>query len=223
MKRIGTVTIGQAPRTDVTSDIAPILGDGVEIVEAGALDGLSQEEIGRFAPVKGDYVLVTRLKDGSSVQVAEKYITPRIIEKINTHFKEGIPLVLLLCTGDFPGFDEGGLLVRPQRVLFNAVQAVARDQKLGILLPSPDQIEQGRENWGKLSGQVKLLGASPYVDGLESVKKAAGELAAWGADLTVLDCIGYTLVMQEAVREITGKPAISGRGIAARTVKELIG
>jgi protein AroM len=223
MKRIGTVTIGQAPRTDVMSDIAPIFGKDVEIVEAGALDGLSKEEIRAFAPVQGDYVLVTRLQDGSSVQVAEKYITPRIIEKINAHFKNGIPLVLLLCTGDFPGFDEGGLLIRPQRVLFHAVQAVAQDRKLGVLMPSPDQIPQGTEQWGKVSGQLNILGASPYVNGLEAVKKAAGELREWGAELTVLDCIGYTMAMQEAVREITGKPAILGRGIAARIVKELIG
>jgi protein AroM len=195
----------------------------VEIVEAGALDGLSKEEISKFAPVKGDYILVTRLKDGSSVQVAEKYITPRIVENINAHFKNGIPLVLLLCTGDFPGFDEGGLLIRPQRVLFNTVQAVAQDRKLGILMPSPDQIPQGMEQWGKVSGRLKILGASPYVDGLDAVKKAAGELKEWGVQLTVLDCIGYTIAMQEAVREITGKPVILGRGIAARTVKELIG
>ncbi|MDR1058568.1 MAG: AroM family protein [Treponema sp.] len=223
MKKIGTVTIGQAPRTDVISDIAPILGKDVEIVEAGALDGLSKEEIGQFAPVEGDYILVTRLKDGSSVHVAEKYITPRIIEKINTHFKNGIPLVLLLCTGDFPGFDEGGLLIRPQRILFNTVQAIAQNQKLGVLMPSADQIPQGIEQWGKVSEKLKILGASPYVDGLETVKKSARELKEWEVQLTILDCIGYTIAMQEAVREITGKPVILGRGIAARVVKELIG
>jgi protein AroM len=61
------------------------------------------------------------------------------------------------------------------------------------------------------------------VDGLESAKRSARELGEWGADISILDCIGYTLEMQEAVRTITGKPAILGRGIAARTVKELIG
>jgi protein AroM len=223
MKKIGTVTIGQTPRTDVTADLAPILGDDVEIVEAGALDGLSPEEIARFAPAAGDYILVTRLRDGSSVTVAEKYITPRIIEKIQSHFDQGISLVLLLCTGDFPGFEAGGLLIRPQRILFHTVRAVAGNQKLGILLPSPDQIPQGTERWGALGNPLKLLGASPYVDGPAAVRKAAGELRDWGVQLTVLDCIGYTKAMQEAVREITGKPVILGRGIAARVVKELIG
>ena len=37
--KIGAVTIGQSPRTDVTCDILPILGDNVQLLEAGALDG----------------------------------------------------------------------------------------------------------------------------------------------------------------------------------------
>ena len=66
-----------------------------------ALHNLSKEEIAAFAPEEGDYILVTRLGDGSSVKVAEKYITPRIKEKINGLFDEGIKVVALLCTGEF--------------------------------------------------------------------------------------------------------------------------
>ena len=222
VKKIGTLTIGQSPRRDVTADIIPILGD-IEIVEAGALDGLSREEIAAFAPVPGDYVLVTRLADGSQVRVAEKFITPRIVEKITALFAGGLPLVLLLCTGEFPDFDAQGLLVRPQRLLFNAVKAVAAGRRLGVLIPAPDQAEQCQRRWGELGGEVMVVPASPYVDGLESVRRAAREIGKWGAELVILDCIGYTQEMQDAVREITQGPAILGRGIAARTVKELLG
>jgi len=141
-KVIGTVTIGQSPRTDVIPDVASILGPDIEIREAGALDGLSPEIIASFAPREGDYVLVTRLADGSSVQVAERHITPRIHEKIAEHFTGGIPVVLLLCTGEFPDVETGGLLIRPQKVLFNAVAAVAKGMRIGILTPSPEQVEQ---------------------------------------------------------------------------------
>ncbi len=223
MKRIGTVTIGQAPRVDVVPEITSIIGPGVEIVEAGALDNLTKEEIAAFAPVEGDYVLVTRLADGSSVQVAEKYITPRIIEKIQGHFANGIPLVFLLCTGEFPSFEEGGILVRPEKILFNTVSAVAKGKRIGVLMPSADQLPQSSVRWGKLSGTVKSVAASPYVDGPAAVKAAAEELKEWGADITILDCMGYTLAMQNTVRAITGKPAILGRGIAARVVAELVG
>ncbi|MDR1979577.1 MAG: AroM family protein [Synergistaceae bacterium] len=223
MKRIGTVTIGQSPRVDVIPEIAAILGPGVEIREAGALDGLSKEEITKLAPEKGDYVLVTRLADGSSVQVAERYITPRVIEKINGHFREGIPLVFLLCTGEFPGFETGGLLIRPQKVLFHAVSALADGLKLGVMTPSPEQVEQSESRWRQVSPAVKSVPSSPYVEGMAAAKSAAQDLKNWGAELIVMDCMGYTSAMQDSVREITGKPVILARGIAARTVKELIG
>ena len=57
--QVGTVTIGQAPRVDITPDLKTIIGDGIEIVEAGALDGLTKEQIAAMAPHEGDYVLVT--------------------------------------------------------------------------------------------------------------------------------------------------------------------
>ena len=54
--RVGTVTIGQAPRVDVTPDLMKILGPQVELVEAGALDGLGAEQIAAMAPRPSDYV-----------------------------------------------------------------------------------------------------------------------------------------------------------------------
>jgi hypothetical protein len=38
---VGLVTIGQSPRPDVVPDMVEIIGPGVEIREAGALDGLA--------------------------------------------------------------------------------------------------------------------------------------------------------------------------------------
>ena len=76
--KIGAITIGQAPRTDVTEDIMRLFDGKVELLQRGGLDGLTKEEIARFAPEKGDYVLVSRLTDGSSVTFAERHILPRL-------------------------------------------------------------------------------------------------------------------------------------------------
>jgi protein AroM len=44
MTKVGLITVGQAPRSDVVPDMAAILGGDVEIIEAGALDGLTREQ-----------------------------------------------------------------------------------------------------------------------------------------------------------------------------------
>ena len=50
MTKVGLITVGQSPRSDVVPDMAAILGGDVEILEAGALDGLSREQIAPLAP-----------------------------------------------------------------------------------------------------------------------------------------------------------------------------
>ena len=62
--KVGAVTIGQSPRVDVMGDMKAILGEEVEVLEAGALDGLSMEEIEEMEPGEDDYVLVSRLQSG---------------------------------------------------------------------------------------------------------------------------------------------------------------
>lgn len=222
LKEIGTVTIGQAPRTDVTPDLKTILGEDVKIIESGALDGLSKAEIAEFAPQSGDYVLVTRLVDGTSVQVAERFITPRMADKIREHFNNGIQVVLLLCTGEFPDLGVSGLLVSPQKILYGVAGAVGRGRRIGVLTPSKEQVEQAEKRWSAIGSEVKAIAASPYLNGSVAVEEAALELVEWGTELTVLDCIGYTKAMQETVSRITNKPTILGRGIAARAVAELL-
>ena len=44
-----------------------------------------------------------------------------------------------------------------------------------------------------------------------------------GAELLILDCIGYSESMRRAAGVVAGVPAVSGRGMAARVVRELIG
>ncbi|MEX0974372.1 MAG: AroM family protein [Bacillota bacterium] len=79
-------------------------GQVVEVLEAGALDGLTLEEVRKLAPVQGDYVLVTRMADGTAVKIAERHILPLMQEKIDGLVRRGADVVALVCTGEFPQF-----------------------------------------------------------------------------------------------------------------------
>jgi protein AroM len=221
--KLGTVTIGQAPRVDITPDLKQILGPDIELVESGALDGLSKEQISAMEPHAGDYVLVTRMADGSSVQICERTVMPLLKEKINEQFDSGISAILLLCTGEFPYFPCKGLLLRPQKILFNMVRAVIpSDAKLGVFMPSSDQMEQSTNRWSKITSHFRSIAASPYVHPEISIPLAAEEFLSWGADVLVMDCMGYSLAMKERVRKITSKPVILARSVSARMLRELL-
>ena len=52
-QRVGMITVGQSPRDDIVPNMAQQLGANIEVVEKGALDGLSTEEIRSPAPKDG--------------------------------------------------------------------------------------------------------------------------------------------------------------------------
>lgn len=245
---LGTVTIGQSPRVDLIPEVEQILWAGrgplgaerpgvepglaatpamtagaapPEIIEAGALDGLTLAEVERLAPHPGDYVLVTRMADGTPVKIAEKHILPLMQDRIDALVKRGADVVALVCTGEFPPFKCDRLLVIPQTVLFNVVAAVASGLRLGVFLPDSDQVDDGMRRWAGVSTTLRIEAASPY-GRPEAIDEAAARLRDWGAQTVVMDCIGYTLGMKDRVKHIAGVPVILARSILARVLSELI-
>lgn len=220
--KIGAITIGQSPRTDVIPEIQPLLG-GVKLAECGALDGLSPKDIAPFAPEAGECILVTRLFDGTSVRIAERHILPRIQTLTETLISDGAAAILMLCTGEFPPFRCEKPLIYPQVILHHFVAGVIDRQRLGIITPDVSQIPQSLHRWHKNGIEDVIVEASnPYMDAFSAVS-AACALKERGAALIVLDCIGYTAAMKASIQKQTGLPVILPRTVAARAVAELFG
>lgn len=222
MKKIGAITIGQSPRVDVTSDIMGILGD-IELIEAGALDGLTKDDIAKFKPEEGDYVLISRLNDGSSVVFAERYILPRLQDCINRLEAEGASLIMFFCTGDFPdNFTSNVPLIFPCKLLNGLVPALTTSSEIAVITPTPEQVPQCLDKWEKYVKTAHAVPASPYGEPAE-LERAAEEISKMAnVDLVVMDCIGYSAAMKHKVAEITGKNIVLSRTLLAHVAAELI-
>lgn len=222
MVKIGAITIGQAPRNDVTVDILPILGDNIELIQAGGLDGLTHEEIAAFAPDEHDYVLVSKLVDGTSVKFAERFILPRLQKCIDVLEKEGVSLILFLCTGDFPNVLKSHVpLIFPYKIIKTIVPVLSTRSKIAVLTPDAMQVKQSEKKWKNYVSEVISIPASPYANPKE-LDAAAERLKDLDVDLIVMDCIGYTEKMKQDLRARTQKNIILSRTIVARLIKELL-
>ncbi|HOL11375.1 MAG TPA: AroM family protein [Bacillota bacterium] len=218
---LGALTIGQSPRSDLIPEMLPLLGPDVEVIEAGALDGMSLEEVQGLYPGHQDYVLVTRMRDGTSVKIGQSHVFPRMQEKIKELEKQGADVIVLVCTGEFPPLESEKLLVKPDKVLFNVVKAVAEGLKLGVFIPDRDQIEHATRRWSRVSQHLQVEPASPY-GSLDDIIVSAKNLRKADVQLAVLDCIGYTNWAKEKAKEILGVPVILARSIVARVLAELL-
>ncbi len=220
-KVIGAVTVGQSPRTDLIPEILQFLGDDVRIIEAGALDGLTIDEVKKMHPGPQEYTLITRMADGTEVKIGKHYILSRMQDKITSLIRQGAEMVVLVCTGEFPTFESSKLLIEPQKVLINIVNSIASGLKLGVLIPDHDQIKQAKTRWSSVKATIFVEAASPYGPS-EDKTNAARRLKEAGVQAAVLDCIGYTIRDKKTVQKILGTPVILARSTVARILHELL-
>jgi protein AroM len=222
-KKIGMITIGQSPRVDIIPEMRVILGPDTEILEAGALDGLSLEEVKTFYAKKGDYILCTRMIDGTEVVVARKFIFPRVQACIDLLTEKGAEILLFLCTGKFPKFKSRRLFLESEKILDHFLLALHGEQeKIGLIIPLSDQILQAEKKYQHLKGKIIIQAASPYAT-KDEMTWAAEVLKEADPHVIVMHCMGYTLGMKQKVMEITGKPTVLARSLVARMLKELMG
>lgn len=220
--KIGAITIGQSPRTDVTHDILPILGSEIQLLEAGALDGLTLQQIAAFAPYPGDYVLVSKMADGKEVRFAKKHVLGLLQNCIDKLQDQGVSVIVFLCTGDFPDIFVAKVpLIFPNKILHALVPAISKSSRIATITPSPEQVEQSQQKWSKYVNEVVAIPASPYQNALIEIEQAATILQDLDIDLVVMDCIGYSEEMKQLLRARTGKNILLSRTILARIIKEL--
>lgn len=219
--KIGAITVGQSPRTDVTADIMGIFDGKVELCEKGGLDGLTKEEISKFKPEEGDYILVSRLNDGSSVTFAERLILPRLQTAIHELEAEGAELIMMFCTGKFPDTLKSRVpLIYPCDILDRMVPLFSPNSSIIVVTPSPQQLKQSLEKWSQIVTDAEVISASPYGD-FDAIFKAAEQAKGLKGDVIVLDCIGYSQEMKKIFARETKKPVILPRTLLARSISEL--
>jgi protein AroM len=223
MKKLGAITIGQSPRNDVIPEMIPYFGDNVEVIQAGALDGLTYEEILKFKPEDDDYVLVSKLRDGRSVKFAERFILPRLQSCIDKLEAEGADVILFICTGVFPDiFKSSKPILYPQKILHGVTPRLVDKGKIAVITPDKAQIVQSQKKWCETCSDIIVVNGSPYEHDSE-IDDAINELNKHSnVDIIAMDCIGYTQAMKNKVSEGTGKPVVLARTIVARVLGEIL-
>jgi protein AroM len=221
---LGTLTIGQAPRPDVTPIIDRHVPAATRRIHRGVLDGLSRTEIDdRYRPEPGEAVLVTRLHDGSEVALSRRRMRDGVQQALTALEAEGADVILLLCTGTFDGLGcDKAWLVEPDHIIPGTVAGLIEHRQLGVIVPIAGQLESEREKWHGLARTPIFDTVSPYSAPAEAVCEVGTALRRHGAEAILLDCIGFT-ERHRAALEPVGLPVILSNAVVAKAVGELFG
>ncbi|MEK4005646.1 AroM family protein [Paenibacillus sp. FSL H3-0333] len=222
MKNIGLITIGQAPRQDVAPIIEKYLEGKAGMVQSGVLDGFTAEQVREFySPGPGEYVLTTRMADGSAAVISRERIQSVLQGKIDAMEAAGIRTILLACTGVFPGLHTSAAhLIEPDRIIPPVVQAMLDGRRLGLIGPLSEQEDAMIEKFAGAGARLPFAAASPYT-GTEADFRAAAERLSGHADVLVLDCMGYVEQHRQWAAS-AGVPAVLSNALMGKLIAEMV-
>lgn len=223
-RKLGTITIGQAPRADITPILDAALRPDLPRRHVGLLDGLSRAAIAeRFGPRPGRPVLVSRLLDGSSVTVDKEAVEATLQGQIEWLERDGCTTILLLCTGQFEHLHpHRAALIMPEQLLIPCLAALGAGRRVGILVPLAEQIASEGGKWGMLDRPPLFAAASPYEADDATLATAAIDLRDRGAELLITDCMGFCERHRAVARDASGLPVVIANAVIAKLVAEIV-
>ncbi len=221
---LGTLTIGQAPRPDITPILEQHLSAQTTCIHAGLLDGLTRADIEQsYAPEPGEATLITRLLDGSSVIVSKPKVLGLMNLRIASLQARGCKFILLLCSGAFEGLlCEGAWLIEPDLIVPPSVAAMAGQRQVGIVVPLQSQVASEGHKWRDLAHAPICAVASPYASETDALAQAACDLRDQGAQLLVMDCMGFVEAHRDIASRASGLPVILSNALIGRLTAELL-
>lgn len=200
---IGLLTIGTTPRLDLMKIFREKIPSHVPITMLGALDGLTKKEIESLTELPGEFPLFVRTNDGSFV-IQREALLPLLIEKGNRLAEQGAKVIILLCSGQFsPMIDIETLVILPTRLLEGATNSIAKNRKIGVVVPIEQQISYTDAKWRDYGFIPTTIFAHPLET---NAKLIAEQFNLEEIEQIVLDCISFNPDLQHQLIEETNLP-----------------
>ena len=218
--KIGLIAMGSRENRPQWQDLIGRLEPELEVEMVGVLDGLTQEEIEtRFSYRPGENYIVTEMPWDYTAHISEEKAKAEVLRLARQLFDGGARTVLVLCTGDFDRPEEsGGLFLLPEDLMFGILSGL-RQNRLGFIVPEPDQIGESERQYAALNPIVKA--SSPYGT-MEDLARTAARFREEPVDVVVTDCMGFTAEMGQIVARESGKQVLVPRLILPKLIKALL-
>ncbi len=217
-KRIGALTIGQSPRNDLVAPLAELLPE-CEIVQVGALDGLVLEELPD--PKGAAYPLVTRMRSGDLVMVAEDFITPRLQNALEKLENQGVASTLLMCAGTFAELKGSQPLLKPFDIGKGVLHTLGLTT-IGLLAPVPEQEAPIRLRWDAAGWDTTVWTANLGKQDQAFLGQINKKVVRHNLECIVLDYFGHPIEWVTNLQDSVDIPVLDLGYLATVTLANLV-
>ena len=220
---LAILTIGVVP----VSEVLPLLTEHVseqQITHLSLLGKMSREEVMEdYAVEEGEDLLPTLLSDGKLANVSRQKIERSLQGVIEVLDNQGYDVILLMSTAPIKGLvARNAILLEPMRIIPPLVASIVDGHQVGVIVPVEEVLPMQQQKWLSLENAPYYALANP-ISGSDSDLLSAGRaLLEQGADVLVLDCLGYHQHHRDVLQKALDVPVLLSNVLVSRLAAELL-
>ncbi|MCS4270781.1 MULTISPECIES: AroM family protein [Raoultella] len=217
------LTVGVVP----VAEVLPLLTEHIreeQITHISLLGKMTREEVMEdYAVDPDDDRLLTLLNDNRMAEVSRWKIERDLKHLIALLDRQEYDVILLLSSDMLSGFTaRNAILLEPQRIIPPLVASIVDGHQVGVIVPVEDVLPLQQQKWLSLNSAPYYALANP-VSGSDSDLLAAGRaLLEQGADVLVLDCLGYHQHHRDVLQKALDVPVLLSNVLVSRLAAELL-
>lgn len=222
-KTLAILTIGVLPFREVL----PLLTDHIpeeQITHKTLLGNLSREEVmAHYAIEPGDDDVLTLLSDSTIASISRQKVERDLQAVIEVLDNQGFDVILLMSTADIRGLAaRNAILLEPRRIIPPLVASIVDGHQVGVIVPLVEQLAAQQRKWQMLENPPLYAIASPIHDSDSALIAAGRQLLAQGADVLMLDCLGFHQYHRDVLQKALAVPVLLSNVMLARLASELL-
>lgn len=220
---LAILTIGVVP----VSEVLPLLTEHVseqQITHLSLLAGISREEVMEdYAIGAGEDPLPTMLSDGDMAHVSHQKVERALQGIIEVLDNQGYDVILLMSTAPISGLvARNSILLEPMRIIPPLVASIVDGHQVGVIVPIQELLDNQANKWKVLQKMPLFALANPFWDSETKLIAAGRELLDQGADVLMLDCLGFHQRHRDLLQKALDVPVLLSNVLVTRLASELL-
>ncbi|KNC92165.1 AroM family protein [Trabulsiella odontotermitis] len=211
---LAILTIGVVP----VNEALPYLTENIredQITHISLLGKMTREEvIEDYAAEPGEEMIVTLLNDNERAYVSKAKVERDLQAVIEVLDQQHYDVILFMSTAPITGLiARNAILLEPLRIIPPLVASIVDGHHVGVLVPLKELIP-------KPPPQFALADPMQHTDA--QLVDAGRELIEKGADVLMLDCLGYSQKHRDLLQKVLDVPVLLSNILVARLAAELL-
>ncbi|MFK3705211.1 protein AroM [Raoultella sp. BIGb0138] len=217
------LSVGVVP----VAEVLPLLTEHIreeQITHISLLGEMTREDVMQdYAVDSGDESLLTLLNDNQPAEVSRQKVERDLKHVIAMLDRQEYDVILLLNFDMLSGLTaHNAILLEPQRIIPPLVASIVDGHQVGVIVPVEEVLPMQRQKWLSLENAPYYALANPSSGSDSDLLSAGRELLEQGADVLVLDCLGYHQHHRDVLQKALDVPVLLSNVLVSRLAAELL-